>query len=77
MTTTLTIRIPSAQRAALRARARAVKVTESELARQAIEEKLQAGGPSQALDEFCGCMDLSRKDTDPWRKKLRERNWRS
>ena len=44
MTATLTIRLPAAQRKALRARAAATGKTESELVRELIEGQLQRKG---------------------------------
>ncbi len=79
MTETLTIRLPAAQRKALRARAAANGKTESELVRDLIAGQLQKKGPlSERAGRHLGRLDFAPAglDGDPWRAHLRKMNAR-
>ena len=79
MTETLTIRLPAAQRKALRARAAATGKTESELVRRLIDEQLRRQGTvGERAGRYFGRLDFapSSLDRDPWRAHLRRMNFR-
>ena len=80
MTESLTIRLPSSQRRALRARAAATGKTESELVRELIAGQLQRKGPlGERAGRHFGRLDFvpASQDGDPWRAHLRRMNIRS
>ena len=80
MTETLTIRLPAAQRNALRARAAATGKTESELVRKFIDEQLRRKGKvGERAGRYFGRLDFApfSLDRDPWRAHLRQMNVRS
>jgi hypothetical protein len=79
MTTTLTIRLPKEQRAALRKRAVSLRKTESELIRSLIERDLSTTTILSRVGELVGSVDLRRpeKKAHPLKEKLRKHNWRS
>lgn len=79
MDTTLTIRLPAAQREALRRRAAAEKRSESALVREMIEREMQGGFDYDRVRHLVGSVksDPNHWEKDPWRKHIRERNWRS
>ena len=79
MTATLTIRLPAAQRKALRARAAATGQTESELVRTLIDLQLRAKGTlGERAGRYLGELDFepASLDRDPWRAHLRRMNSR-
>ena len=79
MTGTLTIRLPTAQRKALRARATATGKTESELVRELIAGQLQRKGTlGERAGRHLGRLDFAPAsvDRDPWRARLRKMNTR-
>ena len=79
MTETLTIRLPAAQRKALRARAAAIGRTESELVRELINLQLRAKGTlGERAGHYLGRLDFepAALDRDPWRVHLRRMNSR-
>jgi plasmid stability protein len=77
MSTTITIRTDEALRQALKARARARGMTLSEAAREILREALERRPLERRTGHLCGGLTLPRKPTEPWRKTLRERNWRA
>lgn len=79
MDTTLTIRLPAAQRRALQRRAAAAKKSESALVRELIERETQQGFDFETVRHLAGSIasDQKRAVKDPWRKQIRERNWRA
>ncbi len=80
MNGTLTIRLPAAQRKALRARATATGKTESELVREMIAGQMQrAGTLGERAGRHFGRLDFAPAtlDRDPWRAHLRRINFRS
>jgi plasmid stability protein len=79
MTQTLTIRLPAAQRKALRARAAAAGRTESALVRELIDRQLHAKGPlGERAGRYLGRLDFepNSQDRDLWRARLRRMNSR-
>jgi plasmid stability protein len=79
MTETLTIRLPAAQRKALRARAAATGKSESELVRELLDVKLRGRGSlSERAGQYLGRLDFEPEilDRDPWRARLRQTNAR-
>ncbi len=78
MDTTLTIRLPAAQRRALRRRAAAANQSESALVRELIHREMQHGFDFARVRHLAGSVasDQNRAAKDPWRKQIRERNWR-
>jgi predicted DNA-binding protein len=79
METTLTIRLPKAQREALKRRAAEEGRTESALVRQLIERELDRGFDFERVRHIVGSVKSRPKHwkENPWRKQIRERNWRS
>jgi hypothetical protein len=78
-TSTLTIRLPQAQREALKRTARALKKSESEYVRDLLVRDLAAVPFGQRAAHLAGSLD-SRKvadiEKDPFRKTIRRNNWR-
>lgn len=79
METSLTIRLAKTQREALRRRAAAEKRTESALVREIIEREIQRGFDFTRVRHLVGSIASRPKhwEKDPWRKHIRQRNWRS
>ena len=78
MTSTLTIRLPAEQRAALKRRARALKTTESELIRDCLARELDSVPPAEIAAKWAGRVDSGAGDgsAHPLKQIIRERNWR-
>jgi plasmid stability protein len=78
MESTLTIRLPAKQREALRRRAAAEKRSESALVRDMINRELGRGFDFDQVRHFVGSIASSARhwERDPWRKHIRQRNWR-
>lgn len=79
MSETLTIRLPAAQRKALRARAAATGRTESELVRELIQGQLVGKGTlAERAGHYFGRLDLdpASVEGDPWRSHLKQSNVR-
>ncbi|OHE89320.1 MAG: hypothetical protein A3G75_00665 [Verrucomicrobia bacterium RIFCSPLOWO2_12_FULL_64_8] len=80
MTETLTIRLPAAQRQALRVRAAATGKTESELVRELLDVQLRAKSTlGERAGRYFGRLEFepASLDRDPWRAHLRRMNARS
>jgi plasmid stability protein len=77
MSTTLTIRTDDRLRKALEARARAQGKSLSELAREILQDALEERPLGLRTGHLKGRMKLHQKQTEAWRKALRERNWRA
>ena len=75
--TTLTIRTDETLRRALRSRATALGKTVSALVREILEEALAEQSVAARAGHLKGRLDLTPSDEDPWRRTLRERNWRT
>ena len=76
MRATLTIRADEKLRAALRKRATIQGKSVSELAREILSEALEERPMSSRTGHLRGQLDLPPDTSDPWRKQLRDRNWR-
>lgn len=78
-TSTLTIRLPKAQREALRRSAQAMKKTESEYIRDLLARDLDTRTLAERVGQLAGSLDSSaeRRPPHPLKKSIRERNWRS
>lgn len=77
MNSTLTIRLDKQQRDALSKRARSEQKSESEVARELLAQGLEPRADWEQALKLKGCVKLPKEPTDPWRKQLRERNWRA
>ena len=77
--TTLTIRLPKAQRDALRRRANLEKRSESALVRELIEREMKQGFDYEQIRHLVGSISSQPEHfaDDAWRRQIRERNWRS
>jgi plasmid stability protein len=76
MRATLTIRTDEKLREALQKRAAIQGKTISELAREILNEAVAERPLSERVGHLRGKLDLGSSTSDPWRKRLRERNWR-
>ena len=76
MSTTVTIRTDDALRKALEARARSRGVTLSEAARDILRDALEVRPLESRTGHLRGRLTLPGTPPEPWRKALRERNWR-
>jgi hypothetical protein len=76
--TTLTIRLSAKHREALRRRAAAEKRSESALVRDLIDREINRGFDFNRVRHLVGSIAGSPKHwaKDPWRKHIRQRNWR-
>jgi len=77
MSTTITIRAEESLREALAEKAAVCGKTVSELVREILEEALADRPVKLRAGHLRGKLNLSRRVSEPWRKRLRERNWRS
>jgi hypothetical protein len=79
MESVLTIRLSAKQRKALKRRAAAEKRSESELVREMIDREINRGFDFERVCHLVGSVASPSKhwEKDPWRKHIRERNWRS
>ena len=76
MRTTLTIRTDEALRDALAKRASAQGKTVSEVAREILRSALEERALEERTSHLRGGLRLGAKQTEAWRRTLRERNWR-
>jgi len=76
MSTTITIRAEESLRDALAERAAVRGKTVSGLVREILEEALADRPIKLRTGHLRGKLNLSREVSEPWRKRLRERNWR-
>ncbi len=79
MESLLSIRLPKTQREALRRRGAAEKRSESSLVREMVEREMQRGFDFERVRHLVGSVASPPKhwEKDPWRKHIRQRNWRS
>jgi plasmid stability protein len=77
MSTTLTIRTDDALREALEKRASAQGKSVSEVAREILRNALEERALEQRTGHLRGRLSLAQKETETWRRTLRQRNWRS
>ncbi len=78
MDSTLTLRLSSTQRAALKRRARAEGKSESALVREILIGETQRGFDFTRVLPLVGGLKMptGHGPENPWRKKIRDRNWR-
>lgn len=77
MRATLTIRADEGLRAALQKRAAIQGKTMSELAREILSDAIADRPLAERAGHLRGRLQLpSDSSTEPWRKQLKERNWR-
>lgn len=75
--TTMTIRTDEKLREALRRRAEAQGKTASAVAREILEENLENRTLESRAGRLKGRLDLEPEVSDPWRREIRERSWRT
>ncbi|MFW6012105.1 MAG: FitA-like ribbon-helix-helix domain-containing protein [bacterium] len=76
MSTTLTIRTDEALRRSLEERAAASGKSLSEVVREILEAAVIPRPLAARTGHLRGRLSLRPDDAEPWRKELRERNWR-
>ena len=78
MSTTLTIRLPLAQRDALKRRAAALNKTESGLIRDLVEREIAQAPFDVLVKKWAGTVNSRNapRAAHPLKKQVRERNWR-
>ena len=77
MSTTLTVRTDDALRDALSRRAVELGITVSEVVREILEAELVDRPLGERIGAIRGGLTLVPDDGDGWRRRIRERNWRS
>jgi Arc/MetJ-type ribon-helix-helix transcriptional regulator len=77
-TSTLTIRLPAEQRAALKRSAKALKKTESEYIRDLLQKDLDTQSIGERVGHLAGSVDSSQTlgKPHPLKALIRQRNWR-
>ena len=78
MRKTIAIRIDASLEKALEERARASGATVSEVVRETLRDALAERPLAERIGHLRGSLRMreDREDDDPWRRALRERNWR-
>lgn len=77
MSTTVTVRLDDSLRAALEVRAQATGNTISEVVRDTLREALAERPLGERIGHLKGILELEvEPDDDPWRRQIKERNWR-
>jgi len=76
MRTTMTIRTDEKLREALQKRAAIQGKSVSELAREILSEAVAERPMAERTGHLRGQLDLKPGSSDPWRRRLKERNWR-
>lgn len=77
MSTTITIRTDDTLRTELEKRAEVSGKNLSEVVREILRESLTPRPMRERIGHLAGRLELPRDDVEPWRRKLRERNWHS
>lgn len=77
MSTTLTIRVDRELRVALEKRAKAERKTVSGVVREILEDALTERTLEVKAGHLKGSLNLASEPSDPWRKQIRARNWRT
>lgn len=77
MSTTLTVRTDPALREELLRRAEAQGKSISEVVREILVDAVMEKPLKARVGHLKGRLDLSASPEDPWRRELRDRNWRS
>jgi hypothetical protein len=76
MTTTLSIRLARQEREALARLASQKGRTLSAFVREILKQALGTKSPRRDTRHLRGRLRLSQAAVDPWRRQIRERNWR-
>jgi plasmid stability protein len=76
MRATLTIRTDEKLREALQKRAAIQGKSVSEVAREILSEAVEERSLAERAGHLRGQLNLGADTSDPWRRRLRERNWR-
>jgi plasmid stability protein len=77
MSTTITVRADPSLRAAIKRRADAQAKTVSAVVREILEAALHDRPIHSRAGHLKGRLELPKTTRDPWRNRLRQRNWRS
>lgn len=79
MDTTMTLRLSSSQRAALKRRAKAEGKTESAVLRELLARETEHGFDFERVSHLVGSLSspAGHREKDSWRKTIGARNWRS
>jgi len=77
MSATITIRADESLRRELEERASAQGKSLSEVVREILVSAVAPRPLASRIGHLRGGVELPRGDVEPWRQKLRERNWRS
>jgi Arc/MetJ-type ribon-helix-helix transcriptional regulator len=75
MSTTVTVRLDEALREALELEAKARRKTISEVIRDTLRESFDARPLGEKVGHLRGVLEIE-LDDDPWRRQIKERNWR-
>lgn len=75
MSRTIAVRVDAALERAIEERARTSGMTISEVVRETLRDALAERPLSERIGHLRGSLGV-RGDDDPWRRDLRERNWR-
>lgn len=77
MSTTITIRADESLREALDRKAEMSGKTVSQVVREILQDALADRPLKARVGHLKGSLSLPREAAEPWRRQLRERNWRS
>ena len=77
-TSTLTIRLPEEQRAALKERAKRLKKTESDIIRELLTREFEQVSFGERAGDFMGCVEslTPTHAVDSYRDAIKRNNWR-
>lgn len=76
MGTTITVRADEELREELEKRAAAQGKSLSEVVRDILQDAVGGGSFGERTARLKGSLTLPRRPTEPWRRQLRQRNWR-
>jgi hypothetical protein len=76
MSTTVTVRLDEPLREALESRAEATGTTISEVVRETLREAFAERPLGERIGHLKGILELEDVDDHPWRRQIKERNWR-
>lgn len=74
---TLTLRLDPKMRKKLKAKAKALRISESELVRQALDRELERGPLGPRISKLAGILSIDpAEELTGWRAQIRAHNWR-
>jgi predicted transcriptional regulator len=76
MSTTVTVCLDDALREALELEAKARRKTISEVIQDTLRASFDERHLGERIGDLAGILDVELDDDDPWRRHIRERNWR-